>query len=279
MSCYVVRMTTGIRLVCCATMCAVFPTHASANQLGPRTAQAAPANVARPPSNARRLGGGVRYLVLKPGVTKGVANPWDRVSYRFSVWTTTGKRVGTNTRLSVHPYRLSHGLERVITRMTQGMKVRAWLPASQTIARGRRPAPGMLVYELEVTSIKRMPAPPPVPKHVARPPRHAKKTARGVYYVALNSGSGKTHPTATSKVEVHYTGWTTNGRIIDSSVIRGKPTTFPLNRVIPGWTDGLQKMVAGQTMVFWIPAGLAYGSSPGRPQGMLVFEVHLFSFK
>jgi peptidylprolyl isomerase len=80
-------------------------------------------------------------------------------------------------------------------------------------------------------------------------------------------------------VEVHYSGWTTDGKMFDSSVTRGKPTSFPLNRVIKGWTEGLQLMVIGEKTRFWIPEELAYKGKPGRPQGMLVFDVELLEIK
>ena len=80
---------------------------------------------------------------------------------------------------------------------------------------------------------------------------------------------------------VHYSGWTTDGKLFDSSVKRGSPASFPLNRVIKGWTEGLQLMEVGEKRRFWIPADLAYGNSPGggRPGGLLVFDVELLSIK
>jgi peptidylprolyl isomerase len=80
-------------------------------------------------------------------------------------------------------------------------------------------------------------------------------------------------------VTVHYSGWTTDGKLFDSSVARGEPTTFPLNRVIPGWTEGLQLMVVGERRRFWIPEKLAYKGAAGAPKGMLVFDVELISFE
>jgi peptidylprolyl isomerase len=82
-------------------------------------------------------------------------------------------------------------------------------------------------------------------------------------------------------VEVHYTGWTEDGRMFDSSRARGETATFPLDRVIRGWTEGLQLMVAGEKARFWIPASLAYGDRPpgGAPGGPLVFDVELIDIK
>jgi peptidylprolyl isomerase len=76
-------------------------------------------------------------------------------------------------------------------------------------------------------------------------------------------------------VEVHYSGWTTDGNMFDSSVARGRPTQFPLNRVIAGWTEGVALMVEGETRRLWIPESMAYQGRPGAPAGMLVFDVEL----
>jgi FKBP-type peptidyl-prolyl cis-trans isomerase len=117
------------------------------------------------------------------------------------------------------------------------------------------------------------------PADVAAPPADAKKTSSGLAYKVLKPGSGTTHPRATDTVEVHYSGWTTDGKLFDSSVARGEPASFPLNGVIAGWTEGLQLMVAGEKARFWIPAKLAYGDRPrgGAPAGTLVFDVELLS--
>lgn len=74
---------------------------------------------------------------------------------------------------------------------------------------------------------------------------------------------------------MHYTGWTTDGKMFDSSVARGQPATFSLDGVISGWTEGVQMMVVGEKRRFWIPAKLAYEGKEGRPQGMLVFDIEL----
>lgn len=103
-------------------------------------------------------------------------------------------------------------------------------------------------------------------------------TASGLKYVVMKEGDGKS-PTATDNVTVHYTGRLTDGTIFDSSVERGVPATFPLNRVIPGWTEGLQLMKEGGVTVFYIPSPLAYGEqgAPGAipPNSDLIFEVEL----
>jgi FKBP-type peptidyl-prolyl cis-trans isomerase len=118
---------------------------------------------------------------------------------------------------------------------------------------------------------------PNAPTDVAAPPADAQRSASGLAWKVLTAGSGTRHPRPNSEVTVHYTGWTTDGMKFDSSVDRGEPASFPLNRVIPGWTEGVQMMVEGEKRRFWIPADLAYGENPGggAPGGMLVFDIEL----
>jgi FKBP-type peptidyl-prolyl cis-trans isomerase FkpA len=110
----------------------------------------------------------------------------------------------------------------------------------------------------------------------------AKKTASGLAYKIIKQGSGK-QPKATDVVEVHYHGTLTDGTVFDSSVDRKKKISFPLNRVIKGWTEGLQLLKVGGKIKLVIPSGLAYGDQGAPPKipggATLVFEVELFSIK
>ena len=81
------------------------------------------------------------------------------------------------------------------------------------------------------------------------PPR----APRGLYSKVLAPGTGTVHPVAADTVTVWYTGWTTNGKMIDSTSTRGKPATFRLNRVMQGWQEGVQAMVVGERRRLWIP--------------------------
>jgi FKBP-type peptidyl-prolyl cis-trans isomerase len=90
----------------------------------------------------------------------------------------------------------------------------------------------------------------------------------------LREGTGGRHPRSSSQVTVHYTGWTTDGKMFDSSVVRGEPATFALDGVIAGWTEGLQLMYEGEKTRFWIPEKLAY-QGKSAPYGLLVFDVEL----
>ena len=116
---------------------------------------------------------------------------------------------------------------------------------------------------------------PETPADVAAPPEDATCTESGLCSKVLAAGTGDQKPDSWDEVTVHYSGWTTDGNLFDSSVRRGQPATFPLNRVIPGWTEGLQLMVVGEKRRLWIPSELAYNNMPGKPAGMLVFDVEL----
>jgi FKBP-type peptidyl-prolyl cis-trans isomerase len=136
----------------------------------------------------------------------------------------------------------------------------------------------MLVFDVELLGLVEVPK---TPADVAAPPADAEKTASGIASKVLTKGTGTVHPTATSEVLVHYSGWTLDGQLFDSSVSRGEPIVLPLNRVIAGWTEGVQLMVVGEKRRFWIPGALAYDnlSRPGAPKGMLVFDIELIEIK
>jgi len=125
------------------------------------------------------------------------------------------------------------------------------------------------------------PKPIPAPPDVAAPPADAVRTPTGLASKVLRPGRSNERPTAASTVVVHYTGWTTDGRMFDSSVARGEPAEFALRQVITGWTEGLQLMVVGEQRRFWIPGNLAYDNSdrPDAPRGVLVFDIELLEVK
>jgi FKBP-type peptidyl-prolyl cis-trans isomerase len=124
----------------------------------------------------------------------------------------------------------------------------------------------------------------PAPPDVAAPPADAVRTPSGLASKVLQVGMSNVRPSAHSTVRVHYTGWTPDGKMFDSSVARGEPIEMPVNQFIPGWVEGLQLMVVGEKRRFWIPGSLAYGDGPpggpgDPPRGMLVFDIELIAVK
>lgn len=107
-------------------------------------------------------------------------------------------------------------------------------------------------------------------------------TPSGLQYEVIKIGDGP-KPKGTDKVKVHYHGTLTNGKVFDSSVERGEPISFPLNNVIPGWTEGVQLMPVGSKFKFFIPYNLAYGDRGAgadiKPFSALIFEVELLDIE
>jgi peptidylprolyl isomerase len=247
----------------------------------------APPDVAEAPAQATKTDSGLAWKLLSKA--KGEhPGPHDKVTIDFTGWTPDGQVIDSSipdgeprTYLMDD---LIAGLSEGLRLMAKGEKRRFWLPA--TLAKPGRPAQrgsaGPAVFDVELVGFVNMPDPMPVPDDVEAPPADAKRTQSGLAYRFLKHGKGKVHPTASATVEVHYSGWTPDGHLFDSSLSRGQAATFPLNGVIKGWTEGVQLMVVGDRARFWIPGALAYGdkpSRPGAPAGPLVFDVELISIR
>ncbi len=247
-----------------------------------------PDDVAEPPEDALKTESGLVYKILKPGDGEERPGPRDQVEVHYTGWTVDGSMFDSSV---VRGQPTTFPVNRVIAGWTEGLqlmrrgeKARFWIPAD--LAYGERPqrpgAPaGMLVFDVELIDIKAAPS-VDAPEDVAGPPEDAERTESGLAYKVLEPGEGDRRPVESDVVQVHYTGWTTDGEMFDSSVLRGQPATFPLAGVIRGWTEGLQLMKVGEKTRFWIPAEMAYGETPARPgapAGMLVFDVELLGIQ
>ncbi len=238
----------------------------------------APADVAAPPADAQVTDSGLASKVVAPGDGERHPKPDDQVTVHYTGWTTDGKMFDSSVARGT-PVRLP--LDRVIAGWREGVQLmvagetrRFWIP-EKLAYQGRDGKPkGMLVFDVELISIYE---PPAAPTDVAAPPADAETTKSGLASKVLQAGTGDRSPTRFSTVTVHYTGWTTDGEMFDSSVERGQPASFQLDQVIKGWTEGLQLMVEGEKRRLWIPEKLAYRGQRGFPQGMLVFDVELIS--
>jgi len=255
------------------------PTNSHAQETMPET----PADVSAVPADATKTDSGLASKVLQKGTGDVHPAKADTVTVHYSGWTTDGKLFDSSVKrgepTSFPLNQVIRGWTEGVQLMVEGEKRRFWIPAALAYGEnpgGGRPG-GMLVFDIELIKIKQAPKPPEVPADVKEAPKDAKVSASGLASKVLKAGKGEKHPAATSEVEVHYSGWTTDGELFDSSVVRGESIAFPLNQVIPGWTEGVQLMVEGEQRRFWIPAKLAYGETPrdGAPAGMLVFDVEL----
>lgn len=232
-----------------------------------------PPDVAAPPKDAKKTPSGLATRVLQPGTGKDHPKADELVTVHYTGWTTDGKMFDSSVARGAPS---TFPLNRVIAGWTEGLQLmvvgekrRLWIPEPLAY-QGKRDPKGLLVFDVELIDM-----PARAPADVKAPPADAKRTASGLAYKVLKAGTGRAHPKATDMVMVHYTGWTTDGKMFDSSVTRGQPATFPLNGVIKGWTEGVQLMVEAEKTRFWIPDTLAYKGQPDSPQGTLVFDVEL----
>jgi peptidylprolyl isomerase len=238
----------------------------------------APPDVAAP-KDAKKTKSGIAYRFTKRGSGRPVTAK-DVVKVEYAGWTADGEMFDSSAaqgRPATFPVgTVIAGWREGLQLTKKGDVILMWIP-EELAYKGKPGAPkGTLTFEMEILDIITAPV---TPKDVAAPPKDAKKTEGGVSYKLLKKGTGKENPKLSSSVVVHYSGWTTDGEMFDSSIMRGVPASFRLTQVIPGWSQGLQKLVVGDKARLWIPEELAYKGQPKRPQGMLVFDVELLEFK
>lgn len=235
-----------------------------------------PADVAETPADAEKTASGLASKVIEAGTGKTHPSKTDRVTVDYTGWTTDGKMFDSSLptgKAATFP------LDKVIAGWTEGVQLmvagetrRFWIPESLAY-KGKQGRPqGMLVFDVKLISFTEPPS--QTPTDFRTPPSAARRTVSGLSYEVLKPGSGRHHPTETSTVAVYYSGWTTDGKLFDSSLVSGKPATFSLSRVIPGWTEGVQLMVEGEKTRFWVPEALAY-KGQGPVYGDLVFDIEL----
>jgi len=237
----------------------------------------APPDVASVPADAAKTSSGLASRMITEGDGSTKVAPTDVVTVHYTAWTPDGKMFDSSrTRGNPSMFPLNRSLvgwRECVQLMTLGETRRCWLPENLAYqGQAGRPR-GLVVFDIELLDAR--PAPNVAPPDVKGPPDDAKRTASGLAYKVLKPGTGTRKPAQWDSVTVHYTGWTTDGKMFDSSVARGMPAMLKLEDVIRGWTEGMQLMVEGERTRFWIPQNLAYKGESGAPRGMLVFDVDL----
>lgn len=237
-----------------------------------------PPDLAAPPADAVESESGLVSNVLQPGTGAATPEATDVVTVHYTGWVASDGRMFDSSVARGAPSTfpldgVMAGLGECVQLMAVGERRRCWVPEDLAY-RGEegRPA-GTVVFDVELIDTRRSPLIPPA--DVSAPPDDATRTSTGLAYKVLRPGTGIRNPTRVSNVTVHYSGWTTDGKLFDSSVASGMPATFGLGNVIPGWTEGVALMVEGERTRFWIPEELAYKGAAGQPRGMLVFDIEL----
>ncbi|WLT31876.1 FKBP-type peptidyl-prolyl cis-trans isomerase [Geothrix sp. PMB-07] len=238
-----------------------------------------PADLAAPPAEALKAPSGLAHRVLRPGQGRRHVEADALVVVHFSGWTLDGKRVLHSERNEAPPHlfltNLMPGMREALLDMTEGEQRRLWIPEALAFNGAKGRPVGPITMDLELIEVQAHPS--KAPQDVAAPPVDAQLLKSGLAYKILRPGTGREHPTRSHWVNVHYSGWTTDGKLFDSSLLRRESAGFKVADVIPGWIEGLQLMVAGERRRFWVPEKLAYRGERGKPAGMLVFDVELLS--
>ncbi len=235
------------------------------------------AEIKLPPPGAEHLDSGLITVKLADGAGNVRPGDDDLVKVRYSIWNAEGKLIDSvpaDRAAVMSVSRMMPGWKETVEKMLVGEERRSWIPAS--LGGGKIPAGSSYVVDTELVDIIHGPK---TPEDVAAAPEEAERSRSGLAWTVLKEGTGKRHPSRRSVVRVNYSGWTTDGRMFDSTVLHGQPSEFPVDKVIAGWTEGLQLMTEGEVRRFWIPAKLAYANDPSKPQGMLVFDIELVSIR
>ncbi|MFT5164189.1 MAG: FKBP-type peptidyl-prolyl cis-trans isomerase [Alteromonadaceae bacterium] len=239
-----------------------------------------PENVKKPPADAVAINDGIHYIVIKKGMGRLVQKQF--VKSLSTGWTSVNGKTQFNAEEDGYDVsdpqtivRMTPGMATAMKATPLGEKRRWWIPAKLMLPGWRGMEHGNYTVDIEV--IEEV-DPLPAPANLITPPANAIVKKSGLKYVILKQGKNTEKPSKTNKVRVHYSGWTADGKMFDSSVLRNKTLEFELSRVIKGWREGLQYMSVGDEYRFWVPYRMGYGRRPrpGAPAGNLVFDVELF---
>jgi peptidylprolyl isomerase len=285
------RLRRGLALAACF-LCGVLPAAAaqSAQAQAPTPAPPAPApaDVAAPPADAKTTPSGLALKVLAEG--RGHERPSDNdcVKVHYSGWKRDGTRL-SNSRLqfqgepAVQCVRTAMpGVAEALKTMVVGEALRTWIPARLgfTSDDDDHPAPNVdLTFDLELVDVIKA---PPTPEDLKAAPPSARRFPTGVAFRVLHKGTGTQHPSPDRRLTLHYTGWTADGKLFESTVMSGHPAQLLASEVVPGWRDVVLELVVGDKARLWVPAAQAYGQKPARrslPAGDLVYDVELLAME
>jgi FKBP-type peptidyl-prolyl cis-trans isomerase len=244
-----------------------------------------PADVQVPPPDAEKRPSGLVSKRLVTGTGTEHPTEADAVKVHYTGWTSPEGRMTKNTfKGAPQQFEVAKAIKGWIEGlplMVVGEKRRFWVPAALTGGASASSSPGLtaMVFDVELLEIEKSEAPMAV--GALAQPKDVQRTKSGLVYKVLKKGKGKYHPKANNTVEVHYTGWTREGKEYDSSVKRGRPAKMAVTGVFPGWAEALPLLVVGDKARFWFPPKLAFGEPPpaNAPAGGMVFDIELLGIE
>ncbi len=254
------------------------PGHAPAPaQRAPKPADplAPPADLRAPPADAETGEGGLRSKRLRDGTGRDRPQPHDRVQVHYTTWTLDGKVFASSHRRGAPAaFRVgdvSPGWAQGLGLMVEGEKRRLWIPAA--LAGESAGAP--VVMDVELRQLSRGKAPLPPPEDLTEPPVDVATTDSGIRHRLLRGEPGGVKPDPHDRVRVSYTGWDSQGTMIESSTVRGDSVVLELDHGFPGFQEALASMAQGETRRFWIPEAQAFKTYPGTTRGDVVYDIEV----
>jgi peptidylprolyl isomerase len=208
----------------------------------------------------------------------------DCVRVTFRGWTRDGKLLASSPSddgIVQCLRQIVPGLAEALESMSVGDERRVWVPADLAFAAHDhdRVTPKVdMTYDVALLDLMKAPA---APKDL-KAPRTATRTPSGLALQILQKGTGREHPSETSRVTLHVAGWKADGTLVETTLMANHPASYTLADMIPGWHEALLRMFIGDRVRVWIPAALAYGEKPARrgvPAGDLVYELELLAIE
>jgi len=261
----------------------------SANDRGAAPGAEAPAIAATPaaqapvpgkaPLEAQTSPSGLAFQVLKSGAGEDRPALQDAVRVEYLAWSTKGPFDSTKKSGGTGVFDMNGviaGWTEALQAMRVGERRRLWIPDKLAYP-GLRANPTISVFEVELLEIIRgKPALPP-PPDVAAAPSDATRTSSGLAYKLLSQGGGGDKPNAWDRVKLHFTGWTSDGTMLETSSHEGRPSVFDVGKVMPGWQEALPLMAAGDRARVWLSGALARQDHASEPKGNVVYDLELVS--
>ena len=253
----------------------------------PTTTPKPMAEIAVVPPDAIRSPRGVASKILLPADDSKHPGPRDRVVVLYTGWTAAGREFSSAKEdpVTFPMVDLIPGWIEALASMAHGEKRRIWVPAALAYGDSSTDPTtpsGDLVFDIQLVKILPGSRPQSVPPDLSWVPKDAKRTRSGLAYRIFQHGTGTSHPKAESTVEVHYTGWRTDGHVYNSTSQRSQPALLALASTQAGWRESVRLMVVGDKGRFWIPNRLM-GTGPvvsgPTSEGMLVFDVELLAIR
>lgn len=252
---------------------------------------AAPLDVREPPADALRTASGIAMTMLDSGSESQHPAGDDCVVVKFITWRRDGSLLATSGAHGESTVQCLvtaiPGVSEVLKLMVPGERRRIWVPAELAFtdeaahhhqAKGVHPQPQPkidLTFDIELVRILRAPI---KPLDLAAPPPTAQRLPSGVVIEVLNPGSGTTHPKMDSRITLNYSGWGSDGTLLESTIMSGHAAVVLVGTALAGWREVLPLMVTGEKVRAWIPADRAFGDGTFRataPAGDLVYDIEL----